>query len=88
MISYVSYIEIKKLSYNLFFKHPEEKGMTYIKHLSHALVNSLYLFVASVCLILHGLVPLFFDKTGSSIVKKVYRNFNLDKDDKDNKKKE
>ncbi len=75
----------KCAGYNLFLKHPQEKGLTYFSHMKHALQNAIYLVMAVIVLVIHSVFPRCFESTGSTLVKRVYHNFHLDKEDEKNK---
>ncbi len=70
--------------YTLFLKHPKEKGISYFCHMKHALTNAFYLSFAVLALVIHSIFPIFFETTGSTLVEKVYHNFNLGNKEKDN----
>ena len=59
---------------NFFLDHPEENGMTYLSHLFHASYLGVIMFIGSATLFIHGLVPKFFQKTGSNTIKELYNN--------------
>ena len=54
---------------SIFLKHPEEKKMTYLEHLKHALVLGLETLTCSIVFIVHGIVPALFETTGSTMIK-------------------
>jgi hypothetical protein len=56
---------------SLFLQHPEEKNMTYFEHLQHAFYFSANLLRGSIALFIHGLVPYFFEDTGSNIIREM-----------------
>ena len=58
--------------YDLFWRHPESEGMTYRQHLTRALWLSGQMAYGSVCLLVHGLVPAWFEKTGSGVIRGLY----------------
>ena len=57
--------------YDLFYKHPEAEGMTYRQHVTRALWLSGQMAYGSVCLLIHGLVPAWFEKTGSGVIRRL-----------------
>jgi hypothetical protein len=64
---------------SIFLKHPEEKRMTYLEHLKHALVLGLDTLTCSIVFIIHGIVPALFQNTGSTMIKNL--NEKLNKED-------
>ena len=48
-----------------FFNHPRAVGETYVQHLYFTLRFGTELLTLGVCLLLHGLVPRFFEFTAS-----------------------
>ena len=58
--------------YDLFYKHPEAEGMTYRQHVTRALWLSGQMAYGSICLLVHGLVPAWFEKTGSGVIRGLY----------------
>jgi Family of unknown function (DUF6356) len=57
--------------YSIFLKHPEEKNMTYFEHLKHAFSYGFRSLQCSIVFIIHGIVPHFFESTGSTMVQKL-----------------
>ena len=64
---------------SIFLKHPEEKRMTYLEHLKHALVLGLDTLTCSIIFIVHGIIPALFETTGSTMIKNL--NEKLNKED-------
>ena len=56
----------------LFLKHPRDVNESYGQHFNVATRFGLLMVVAGVAAIIHGLVPAFFTRTGSRIVKRLY----------------
>jgi hypothetical protein len=54
---------------SIFLKHPEEKKMSYVEHLKHALTLGLETLCCSIVFIVHGIVPVLFETTGSTMIK-------------------
>lgn len=52
----------------LFTRHPEQNGKTYLQHLVHAWSLSLEMARGSIALLIHGVFPSWFEHTGSSII--------------------
>ena len=50
----------------LFTKHPKDRGMTYLGHLSHALRNSIKLASCSLVLFIHSIFPFVWEEYVSS----------------------
>jgi Family of unknown function (DUF6356) len=57
---------------NPFTAHPHALNETYIQHLGHALGYSGRMFAAGFCALTHAIFPFLFEKTASTIVKKMY----------------
>lgn len=49
--------------------HLKENNMTYIQHMRFAVFYGCICFVAGFCLILHSILPCFFQNTGSDLVR-------------------
>lgn len=64
---------------SIFLKHPEEKKMSYVEHLKHALVLGLDTLTCSIVFIVHGIIPALFETTGSTMIKNL--NEKLNKED-------
>jgi hypothetical protein len=47
--------------------------MTYLQHFRRALSMASKTGIATIVLLLHALIPKFFQHTGSSIIKKLYK---------------
>lgn len=57
---------------SLFQDHPASVGETYLEHVGVALSFALPLLVASMCCLVHAVLPFTFEKTGSGIVRNLY----------------
>jgi hypothetical protein len=57
---------------NPFTAHPHALNETYFQHLVHALSYSARMFAAGFCALTHAIFPFLFEKTASTIVKKMY----------------
>ena len=55
--------------HSIFLKHPEEKKMSYVEHLKHALSLGLETLGCSIIFIVHGIIPALFQTTGSTMIK-------------------
>jgi hypothetical protein len=53
---------------SLFLKHPTQHGFTYLEHLQRAWGLGWDLFRGSLALFVHGLVPAWFEYTGTSVI--------------------
>lgn len=58
---------------SLFLEHPEERNMTYLEHMKHAWFLGWNLMKGSLSLFIHGIVPKYFQDTGSLIIKDMYK---------------
>lgn len=61
---------------SIFLNHPEEKRMTYLEHLKHALALGLETLGCSIIFIIHGIVPALFQNTGSTMIKNLNQKLN------------
>lgn len=52
----------------LFTEHPQSVGESYLQHMHSALTFSGRLFTATLCCLVHGLLPFLFKSTGSTII--------------------
>jgi hypothetical protein len=55
-----------------FLKHPRTVGESYWAHLSFTLKVGLYLIGTAFCIIIHGLIPRFFETTGSDRIRHIH----------------
>jgi len=53
---------------NIFTKHPNEVGETYLKHMFNAMRYSLTFLFLFVIAFVHAILPFLFEKTASDIV--------------------
>lgn len=60
---------------NKAINHLRENRMTYREHLVFAVGHGFLCCVAGVMLIIHGLIPCFFERTGSNLVRKLKISF-------------
>lgn len=51
---------------HLFKKHPNDRGMTYLGHMLHALKNSFKLSTCSLVLVVHSVFPFIWQEYVSS----------------------
>ncbi len=56
----------------LFLKHPRDVNETYGQHMRVAARFGFLMVGAGVACVIHGLIPAFFTRTGSSTVKRLY----------------
>jgi hypothetical protein len=49
--------------------HLTENNMSYLQHLKFAVLYGCICFIAAICLIIHAILPCFFERTGSDLVK-------------------
>ena len=52
----------------LFLSHPRDHGVTYLQHLYRALSLSFQMLKGGTALLIHGIVPLLFQKTGTDTI--------------------
>lgn len=60
---------------NEWIKHLKENNMTYYEHFLFAFYYGIIAIFAGVLLIIHSLLPCFFQTTGSYLVTKLSRRF-------------
>jgi len=53
---------------NIFTKHPNEAGETYLEHMFNAMRYSLTFLFLFVIALVHAILPFLFEKTASDIV--------------------
>jgi len=63
--------------YDLFLKHPEAERTTYCHHITRAFWLSGQMACGSVCLLIHGLVPALFEKTGTRMIRSLYQQIEV-----------
>lgn len=56
----------------LFFDHPAKVQESYGEHALFALGFSMKLFAAGFAALVHALIPAFFEKTASGIIRSLY----------------
>lgn len=57
-----------------FTKHPESIGETYLEHMWCCIRTSFSLACIIFVLIIHGIFPFLFEKTGSSLISELHCN--------------
>ncbi|WP_438989936.1 DUF6356 family protein [Lentibacter sp.] len=57
----------------LFLNHPESVNESYLEHMRFALWFSGWLALAAGAALVHAIIPAAFEKTGSSIIAKLYQ---------------
>lgn len=60
---------------DFFTRHPHEQGMTYWQHLRRSMVFSFEMSKGALALLIHGLMPQFFQTTGTQTVKQLYEKY-------------
>jgi hypothetical protein len=81
-----SYNFITKI-FNYFSHHPNKNNMSYLRHMVRSLNMSLKMGLGSFYLFVHSICPFLFQNNGSQMIISLYKEYNLDKDDKDDKDK-
>lgn len=61
---------------NIFTRHPASVGESYFQHLRFAAGFAALLFAAAFAAMLHAIAPFLFEKTASSIVKRLNAQIN------------
>ena len=56
---------------NIFTKHPDSVGESYLIHGTKAVGYSVQMLFASICCIVHAVFPFVFQSTASNIARKV-----------------
>ena len=59
---------------NIFTKHPEEVGETYLEHMFNALRYSLTFLFLFVVAFIHALIPFMFTRTASCVIQEMARH--------------
>ena len=59
---------------NIFTKHPEEVGETYLEHMFNALRYSLTFLFLFVVAFIHALLPFMFTRTASCVIQEMARH--------------
>jgi hypothetical protein len=57
----------------LFLNHPESVNESYLEHMRFALWFSGWFALAAGAALVHAIIPAAFEKTGSSIIAKLYQ---------------
>ena len=65
---------------NIFTKHPEEVGETYLEHMYNAVRYSLTFLLLFFVALIHSIFPFLFTKTASCVVQEMARH--MDKREK------
>lgn len=58
----------------LFLDHPRSVNESYFEHFLFAMRFSILLFAAACAALVHAVLPFMFEKTASSLIKKMYQN--------------
>lgn len=61
--------------YQKWIQHLKENSMTYTEHMIFALYYGVLCLVAGLTLIIHSILPCFFQTIGSDLVSKMSRRF-------------
>lgn len=64
---------MNNIVFKFFIEHPSSYNMTYLQHFRRALSMASKTGIATIVLLIHALIPKFFPHTGSSIIKKLYK---------------
>ena len=59
---------------NIFTKHPEEVGETYLEHMFNAVRFSLTFLLLFVVALIHSILPFLFTKTASCVVQEMAKH--------------
>ena len=59
---------------NIFTKHPEEVGETYLEHMYNAMRFSLTFLLLFVVALIHSILPFLFTKTASCVVQEMAKH--------------
>ena len=59
---------------NIFTKHPEEVGETYLEHMYNAVRYSLTFLLLFFVALIHSIFPFLFTKTASCVVQEMARH--------------
>ena len=65
--------KIPKIIFNLFIEHPSSVNMSYFQHFGRSISLGYRTGIATIVLVIHAIIPKFFQHTGSSIIKKLYK---------------
>ena len=60
---------------NKWIIHLKENNMSYYEHMLFAVAYGCTAMLAGICLIIHAILPCFFQYTGSNLVKKLVKVF-------------
>lgn len=55
-----------------FTEHPKDIGENYFQHLAFTLRMTLRFIAVSIIMMIHGLLPFLFQRTGSEQIQKIY----------------
>ena len=56
---------------NPFTKHPSTVGETYVQHMRSGFAFGFEMIVCGLACVLHGVIPVFFKKTGSDAIRRL-----------------
>jgi hypothetical protein len=56
----------------VFLDHPNSVDETYLEHARFAATFSFWLFMAAGAALIHAIIPVAFEKTGSRIIARLY----------------
>ncbi len=60
---------------NIFTKHPDSIGESYLQHMKFALIFGARMLVGGVACVIHAIFPFLFEKTGSNVLLKMTQYF-------------
>ena len=65
---------------SLFLEHPRSVGESYGQHMRVALAFAGWLALASLCAVVHAVVPALFTKTAGGIITRLHRRMTVRQD--------
>lgn len=58
-----------KYIFNLFLRHPNENGLTYLQHFVISFVIAKTFIIASICALIHSIFPFMYQTSSSDTLK-------------------
>ena len=73
---------IASFLYDIFLRHPNENGTTYIRHFIKTMGMSIEMGIATILLFIHAIFPKYFEHTGDDTIDRLSLSILRDKESK------
>lgn len=69
---------IASFLYDIFLRHPEESGTTYLRHFIKTMGVTIEAGFVTIVLFIHAIFPKYFEHTGENIIKRMSFSFHIE----------